>query len=145
MSKKSRFRGPFDKWQGKRAETLYKAARQHLYHIYWSLWRLCWLKKSLWLIWKILGLFVNPLSVDNKYSLCNRRNLLQHFQMQLFQKQKKNFLIFFWHFLNLDSVLSFFLKKRWPSYLNYFWIYGLGKTWLDKCLKKSHFRGLFEK
>ena len=112
MSKKSRFRGPFDKWQGKRAETLYKAARQHLYHIYWSLWRLCWLKKSLWLIWKILGLFVNPLSVDNKYSLCNRRNLLQHFQMQLFQKQKKKFLNFFLAFSKFRFSFELFFKKK---------------------------------
>ena len=32
-------------------------------------------KKSLWLICKILLLFVNPLSDDNKYSLLNRENL----------------------------------------------------------------------
>ena len=34
MSKKSRFRGPFDKQHGKRAETLFKAERQHIYPIY---------------------------------------------------------------------------------------------------------------
>ena len=36
---------------------------------------------------KILGLFRNPLTADNKYYLLNRGKLLQHFQMQLSQKQ----------------------------------------------------------
>ena len=88
MSKKSRFRGTFDKWHGKRAETLLKSERQQLYHIYWSLSRILDLKKSLWVIWKVLGLFVNPLKADDKYSLLNRGNLLQHFQMHLSQKRK---------------------------------------------------------
>ena len=39
-------------------------------------------------ICKILGLFVNPLGADNKYSFLNRDNLLQDFQMQLSQKGK---------------------------------------------------------
>ena len=34
MSKKSRSRRPFDKEHGKRSQTLFKAARQHRYHIY---------------------------------------------------------------------------------------------------------------
>ena len=52
------------------------------------------------MIFEILGLFfnpltavnkyslVNPLTADDKYSLVNRGNLLQHFQMQLSQKPK---------------------------------------------------------
>ena len=88
MSKNSHFRGPFDKWHGKWAETLFKSERQHLYHIYWSLWRLLELKKFVWLICKMLGLFVNPLTADHKYFLLNKRNLLQHFQMHLSEKRK---------------------------------------------------------
>ena len=34
LSKKSCSRGPFDKQQGKRAETLLKSEPQHLYYIY---------------------------------------------------------------------------------------------------------------
>ena len=34
MSKNSRFKGPFDKLHGKRAETLLESERHHLYHIY---------------------------------------------------------------------------------------------------------------
>ena len=37
---------------------------------------------------QILGLFVNPLTADDKYSLLNRGNLLQHFQMHLYEKRK---------------------------------------------------------
>ena len=33
MSKKSRFRGPFDKQHGKQAETLLKSERQNVYDI----------------------------------------------------------------------------------------------------------------
>ena len=88
MSKRSPFRGPFDNQHGKRVETLFKSERQHLYHIYQSLSLQFRLKKSLWVICKILGLFVNPLTADDKYSFLNRANLLQHFQVQLSQKRK---------------------------------------------------------
>ena len=40
------------------------------------------------MIFKILGVFVNPLTADQKYSFLNRGYLLQHFQMQLSQKRK---------------------------------------------------------
>ena len=68
------------------------------------------LKKYLCVICKILGLFVNPFTADNKYSLLNRGNLLQHFQMQLSQKRKILSKLFL-HFLNLDSILNIFKKK----------------------------------
>ena len=126
------------------AETLLKSEPQYLYRNYWSLWKQLRLKKSLWVIWKILGLFVNLLTADDKYSLRNRGNLLQHFQVHLSQKRKQFsilllfffFFFFFLHFLNLDSNSNVF-KKRWPSQLIDFWTYGLWKTWLHKCLKSS--------
>ena len=59
MSKKSRFRRSFDKKDGKQRDTLLKSERQHLYHIYWSLWRIFTLKNSLLEIRKILGLLFN--------------------------------------------------------------------------------------
>ena len=69
MSKISRFRRPFDKQHGKRCETLLKSVRQHFYQIYWSPWRnLSW-ENSLLVICKILGLFVNTLTIDEKYCL----------------------------------------------------------------------------
>ena len=62
------------------------------------------------MIRKILGLFAALLTVNNKYSLLNRGNLLQHIPMHLSQKQKC-FLNFFLHFLNLDSILNIFEKN----------------------------------
>ena len=77
MSKKSRFKGSFGKQHGKRAQTLLKFAWQHLYHIYWSLWRQLTFKKFLLVICKISRLFPNTLSADGKYSLFKRDNLTQ--------------------------------------------------------------------
>ena len=75
MSEMSRFRGLFDKLHGNRAETLLKSERHHLYHIYWPLRTQFTLKKSLWVIYKFLGLFANPSTANNKYSLLKRDNL----------------------------------------------------------------------
>ena len=60
---------------GKQAETLLKSQRQHFYHSSWSLWLIFSWKKSILVICKILGLFVNPLTADDKYSLLNWGNL----------------------------------------------------------------------
>ena len=51
-------------------------------------------KKSLLLIFQILGLFVNTLSATEKYSLPNRDNLTQQIQMQLSKKQKSLWQLF---------------------------------------------------
>ena len=88
MSKKSCFRGPFDKQHGKRVQLLFKSASQHLYHIQWSLPNQLSREESLLLTWKILGLFVNTLAADEKYAVLNRNNLTIPIQMQLSQKQK---------------------------------------------------------
>ena len=44
---------------------------------------------------EIVGLFVEKLTADDKYSLLNRNNLLQRLQMQLCQKEKKRLPNFF--------------------------------------------------
>ena len=53
------------------------------------------------------------MTANNKYSLLNRDNLLQHLQMQLSQRQKTftHFFFFFLHFGNLDSILNIFKEK----------------------------------
>ena len=63
---------------------------------------------------KILGLFVNTLTADDKFSLLNRGRLLQHVQMQLSQNLKtftEFFVFFFFHFPNLYSILNILKKK----------------------------------
>ena len=49
------------------------------------------------MIYKILGLFVDTLTTDDKYSFLNRDNLIQSIQMKLSKKQKP-FFDFFLHF-----------------------------------------------
>ena len=86
MSKKSRFKGPFDKQHVKRAQARFKSASHHLYRIHWSLAsQLIW-KKSLLLTWKILGLLGNSLAAVEKDPVLNRGNLTIPIQMQLSQK-----------------------------------------------------------
>ena len=59
---------------------------------------------------KIVVLFVNPWSADNRYSFLNRDDLKQHFQMQLSQKGK---LVseFFFTFSKFTFNLEHFFKK----------------------------------
>ena len=113
MSKKSRFRGCFDKQYGKRAQALLKSASQHLYHIHRSLPRKLSWKKSLLLTCQILGLLVNTLAADEMYPLLKRDNLTIPIQMQLSQKQK-TFSEFFAAFLKSRLNFKYFLKKDDP-------------------------------
>ena len=113
MSKKSRFKGSFGKQHGKRAKTLLKFAWQHLYHIYWSLWRQLTCKKSLLVICKISSLFPNTSSPDSKYFLFNRDNLTQPIQIQLSRKQK-TFSDFFAAFLKSSFNFEHFFNKDDP-------------------------------
>ena len=94
MCKNFRFRRAFDKEHGQRFQTLLNSQREHFCYIYWSVCRkLCW-KKSFLAISKILGLFVNSLTANKKYSLLNRNNLTQPIQMHLSKKKNQFSLIF---------------------------------------------------
>ena len=82
---------------------------------------------------KMLRLFVNTLTADDKYSLLNRDNLMQPMQMNLSHKQKNfsehtckflKFTLNFEHFQNKITPIAYiFPKLRTP------------KDGLDKCLK----------
>ena len=94
MSKKSCFRGPFEKQHGKRARARFRSASHGLYHIHRPLSsQLSW-KKNLFLTCQILGLIVNILAADERYPVRNRDNLKIAIQMQLSRKQK-NFSAFY--------------------------------------------------
>ena len=66
-------------------------------------------KKSLLTIWKILGLFVNPLTSDDKYRLLNKGKLKQPIQMQLSKKQRT--------FYKFFDFLEFRFWKFWRKIL----------------------------
>ena len=94
MSKKSRFRGPFEKQHGKRAQTLLKYASHHFYHIHWSLPSQLSSKNSFLLRCQILGLLVKTFAADEKCPVHNRGNLTIPIPMQLSEKEK--FFLNFW-------------------------------------------------
>ena len=81
MSKKSRFRGSFDKKYGKCAQTLLKSSSEHLYHILWPLETKLYSRKSLLYTCPILGLLVNTLAANEKYLFPNKDNLTIPIQM----------------------------------------------------------------
>ena len=112
ISKMSRFRGPFEKQHGIRAQTLLKSQRQHVYLISWSLCRELRFNPLLG-IHKILNFFVNRLTADDKYSLLNRDNITQPIQMQLSQK-RKTFSWFFSSFLNSSLNFEHSQKQDYP-------------------------------
>ena len=110
MSKRSRFRGPFDNQHGKRVEPMFKSIWQHLYHIHPSLpSQLNW-KKSLFFTCQILGLLVDTLTANENYPVLNRDNLTIPIQMQLSQK-RKSFCQFFTAFLKARWNFEHFDKK----------------------------------
>ena len=106
----SRFTKLFGSKQSNTSETLLKSPWQHFYHIFPALWqRLIW-KTSPLVICEVLTLFVNTLTADNKYSLCNRENLRQLIQTQLPEKQQF-FSDFVAVFLNSASSFEHFEYK----------------------------------
>ena len=86
--KKWRFTVAFEKQHGKGAQTHLKVSQRHLYHTYWWSIRIWSLKKSLLVIWKMLWLFVNKFTADDKYSPRNRDNFTQLIWIILSQKGK---------------------------------------------------------
>ena len=59
------------------------------------------MEKSLLVIYKVLRMFANILTVDDKYSLFNIDNLRRPIQMELSQKQK-----------TFSEFIAAFLKAR---------------------------------
>ena len=107
MSKKSCFRGPFNKQHGNCAQALLKSALQHIYQIHWTLSRKLIWEMSLLLSRNILLLLVNTLAADEKYPVLNRDNLTIPIQTQLSEKQK-TFSEFFLAFLRSRINLKHF-------------------------------------
>ena len=71
MSKKSKFRGPFENQHGKSVQALLESTSEHPYHIHLSLpSQLSWKNLSYWHA-KILWLLVNTLAADEKYPVIN--------------------------------------------------------------------------
>ena len=83
MSKKYRFRTPFESQHVRKSETLLKILPPHFHHIVLKLWQKLNFQISVLVISDILGLFVIRLTADVEISLRNRKNLPQLMQMEL--------------------------------------------------------------
>ena len=92
-------------------------------------------KKSVFVIQKMLRVFGNTLTADDKHYLLNRDNFAQLIQMQLSQKQKSFPEFFFFCIFKICIKSKTFAKKRRPSSLMCFRKNCLREIWLDKCPK----------
>ena len=113
MSKKSRFRGCFDKQYGKLVQALLKSASQQPFRIHWSLATKFCSKKSFLLTCEILRHLVKTLDTDEKYLVLNKYNLRIPIQIQISQKQK-GFSQFFAAFLKFTLNFEYFEQKDDP-------------------------------
>ena len=96
------FKTTFDSQRVSVSKTLLKSAQQFSYPIVAFSDKLR-LETSFFLVkFEILGLFVNKLTTDDKYSRHNRNNFRQSIQMQL-SKKAKTFFQFFIAFLKFAS------------------------------------------
>ena len=109
-SGRSCFRTPFGNQRVNGFQTPLKVATHHLYPLFpWIPGKLSWKKTAL--LWsKILRLFANTLTSDDKYSCRNMQNFLQQLQTLLSEK-RKTFSGFFIAFLKCAWNLKYFEKK----------------------------------
>ena len=108
MSKKTSFRS-FENHHGNWSKILFKYEGQHLYNLYWSLWRQLTNKK-------FLVLFINTLTADDNYSLLNKDNLTQPIKMQ-FSKKPLTFSELFCAFFKSRLNFEHFRKRDDPHSL----------------------------
>ena len=109
-SRRSCFRTPFGNQRVNGFQTPMKVGTHHYYPLFpWISGKLIWKKTAL--LWsKILGLFANTLTADDKYSCFYMQNFLQQIQTLLYQK-RKTLSRFFIAFLKCAWNLETFEKK----------------------------------
>ena len=110
-SRRSWFRTPFGNQRVNGFQTPLKIARHHYYPFPpWIPGKVSWKKTAL--LWsKILRLFANTLTADDKYSCRNMQNFLQQLQTLLSEK-RKTFSVFFISFVKCAWNFKHFEKKN---------------------------------
>ena len=113
LSKKRRFRTRFDSQHVKACQILAKSPKEGSYHVFSSLsGKLIW-KMSPLVLGEILLVFVNTLTLDDKYHVQDSENLQVPFQRQ-FSEKGKTFSEVFVPFLEATSNFKSFEKKDDP-------------------------------
>ena len=129
-SRRSVFKTPFDNQRVNGLQTPLKVARQHYYPFFpWISDKLSWKKTAL--LWsKILRLFVNTMTTDDKYSCRNMQNFLPQLQTLLSEKRKTvsgffiTYLKFAWnseHFEKKDECPSVIISEFIVSERGCYW------------------------
>ena len=102
-SKRSWFRTPFGNQRVNEFQTPLKVARNNYYPFFpWISGKLSW-KKTAFLWSKMLRLFANSFTADDKYSCGNMQNFRQQLQTLLSEK-RKILSGFFFHFWNGHEI-----------------------------------------
>ena len=110
MCNGSSFRTLFDSQRVSVSKKMLESSQHHFYTNLSLIWdNLSW-KKLLRVTCEILGLLVNTLTGNDKYSFHSREKFQQQVEMQLSKKQKL-FLNFSLRFWNLHQILSIFQTK----------------------------------
>ena len=141
MSKRPFFSQHFGSQRVNAFQTQLKSSRHHIHSTVSLIWDKRSSKKSLLVISEILGLFVNTLTVDGKYSRQNIENFPQIIEFQSSQRQE-TFSGFFVRFLKSTSNSEYFKIKDESQRFKYFGNYWLQKRGLLKCLKGAFFGNL---
>ena len=99
-------------------QVLAKSPLEHFYHVFSSFGENLIGKISPLVLGKILGVFLNTLTSDDKYPVEDSENFQLPMQMQLSEK-RKTFFEFFFHFWKLHQILNI-LKSRMMVIANVF-------------------------
>ena len=110
MPKKPRVRTLMDGQHVKMCERLLKSERQYFSHVFWSLWQEISSKSFVLLVSEIFDLFINILTLDDKYCLSVKRSVQSNQVKWNYLKIKKYFPKFF-HFRILHRI-RITLEKR---------------------------------
>ena len=109
--KRPSFRTYFSKQRFRGFETLLKLARHPYYRMFPLIWdKLSW-KNSFLVRSEILGLFVNTMTAEYRYSRRNMQNFQQQDQTQL--SEKRNSFLDFYFVSQMYIKFTIFWKKRW--------------------------------
>ena len=109
-SRRSCFRTPFGNQRLNGFQTPLKVGRHHYYPLFWWISGKLSRKKTALLISKILRLFANPLTADDKNPCRDMQNFLQQLQT-LWSRKRKTLSGFFIVFLKCAWHLEHFEKK----------------------------------
>ena len=86
MHNRDCFSKPFRSEHVNESQKLLKSAEKYLFHTFSSIWAKLSLKKLFLIRFHILGLLVNTLTANCKYSRKNRENLPLQIQIKLYKK-----------------------------------------------------------